>query len=208
MRSDPFSTYKSGFELRQYRLCKRVLIFHHFDELGSNPILVRSTELTYQESEKSALLKKVVQKGYKQNDDNSYQTKAFPPVVFNYSEAEINDELEYIDSDYLENIPHGVNGMDFQWLDLEGEGLSGIFTESNDGWYFQTNRGEGTFTSQRLLNEKPYPSSGNGQPVITDVDGDGSKELVLTSPVLKGFFDKEDGQRQNFKKTRMSGTLT
>src|SRR5262249_3392448 len=32
---DPFSTYRSGFEVRSYRLCRRVLMFHHFpDELG------------------------------------------------------------------------------------------------------------------------------------------------------------------------------
>ncbi len=34
-RKDTFSTYRSGFEVRTYRLCQRVLMFHHFpDELG------------------------------------------------------------------------------------------------------------------------------------------------------------------------------
>ena len=34
-RQDPFSTYRAGFEVRTYRLCQRVLMFHHFpDELG------------------------------------------------------------------------------------------------------------------------------------------------------------------------------
>ena len=33
-RQDPFSTYRAGFEVRTYRLCRRVLMFHHFpDEL-------------------------------------------------------------------------------------------------------------------------------------------------------------------------------
>ena len=31
-RSDPFSTYRAGFEVRTYRLCQRVLMFHHFPE--------------------------------------------------------------------------------------------------------------------------------------------------------------------------------
>ena len=30
VRSDPFSTYRAGFEVRTYRLCRRVLMFHHF----------------------------------------------------------------------------------------------------------------------------------------------------------------------------------
>ena len=34
-RKDAFSTYRSGFEIRTYRLCRRVLMFHHFpEELG------------------------------------------------------------------------------------------------------------------------------------------------------------------------------
>jgi hypothetical protein len=45
VRLDPFSTYRSCFEVRSYRLCRRVLLFHHFpDELGVDDCLVRSTE--------------------------------------------------------------------------------------------------------------------------------------------------------------------
>ena len=34
-RPDPFSTYRPGFEVRTYRRCHRVLMFHHFpDEPG------------------------------------------------------------------------------------------------------------------------------------------------------------------------------
>ena len=29
-RNDPFSSYRAGFEVRTYRLCQRVLMFHHF----------------------------------------------------------------------------------------------------------------------------------------------------------------------------------
>jgi virulence plasmid B protein len=46
-RNDPFSSYRAGFEVRTYRLCQRVLMFHHFPnepEVGAN-CLVRSTGL-------------------------------------------------------------------------------------------------------------------------------------------------------------------
>ena len=37
-RHDPFSSYRAGFEVRTYRLCRRVLMFHHFpDEPGVGP---------------------------------------------------------------------------------------------------------------------------------------------------------------------------
>ena len=38
-RGDAFSTYRPGFEIRTYRLCRRVLMFHHFPTLGAAPTL-------------------------------------------------------------------------------------------------------------------------------------------------------------------------
>src|SRR5262249_27803178 len=50
VRLDPFSTHRASFEVRTYRLCQRVLMFHRFDELGTEPCLVRSTEFSYDEN--------------------------------------------------------------------------------------------------------------------------------------------------------------
>jgi hypothetical protein len=49
VRNDPFSTYRPGFEVRTYRLCRRVLMFHHFpaEEGVGADCLVRSTDFTY-----------------------------------------------------------------------------------------------------------------------------------------------------------------
>ena len=47
VRPDPHSSYRAGFEVRTYRRCHRVLMFHHFDELGTELYLVRSTEFDY-----------------------------------------------------------------------------------------------------------------------------------------------------------------
>jgi Salmonella virulence plasmid 65kDa B protein len=47
VRPDPFSTYRAGFEVRTYRRCRRILMFHRFEELGPEPRLVRSLDLDY-----------------------------------------------------------------------------------------------------------------------------------------------------------------
>jgi hypothetical protein len=39
-RPDPFSTYRAGYEVRTYRRCHRVLMFHKFPELGTKPYLL------------------------------------------------------------------------------------------------------------------------------------------------------------------------
>src|SRR5207249_2030377 len=46
IRDDCFSSFRAGFEMRTLRRCHRILMFHHFAELGS-PTLVRSTDFTY-----------------------------------------------------------------------------------------------------------------------------------------------------------------
>jgi len=48
-RPDPFSSYPAGFQVRTYRTCQRVLMFHHFQgEAGvERNCLVRSADFTY-----------------------------------------------------------------------------------------------------------------------------------------------------------------
>src|SRR5262249_27092559 len=64
LRADPHSTSRAGFEVRTYRLCRRVHMFHRFAELGPTPCLVRSTDFTYDESPTLTYLTKVEQAGY------------------------------------------------------------------------------------------------------------------------------------------------
>ncbi len=93
-RLDPFSGYRAGFEIRTYRLCRRVLMFHHFEELGSTPCLVRSTDFTYDGDPVSAYedyarvgnpvatyLESVTQTGYVRDDDEApYTATSLPPL--------------------------------------------------------------------------------------------------------------------------------
>ncbi len=41
----------------------------------------------------------------------------------------------------LQNLPRGVDGDAYQWLDLDSEGLAGVLTEQRDGWYYKRNLG-------------------------------------------------------------------
>ena len=90
-RTDPFSTYRPGFEVRTTRLCQRVLMFHHFPDLPTGEKgcdgLVRSTDFTYYHEQDPAyvrnpvytFLQQVIQSGYKRKEDGSYLKKSLPP---------------------------------------------------------------------------------------------------------------------------------
>ena len=45
-RLDPFFSYRTGFEVRTYRVCQRILMFHHFaeEENVGRDCLVRSLD--------------------------------------------------------------------------------------------------------------------------------------------------------------------
>ena len=46
-REDPFSSFRSGFEIRTYRRCRRIMLFHCFKELPVSPYLVGTLDLHY-----------------------------------------------------------------------------------------------------------------------------------------------------------------
>ncbi len=191
-RPDPFSTYRSGFEVRTYRLCHRVLMFHHFpDELGINDYLVRSTEFNYDESPVASFITRTTQSGFVRSTDGTYLKKSLPPLEFGYSQATIQDKISQIDGKTLENLPQGLDGMSYRWVDLDGEGLSGILTEQADGWFYKPNLGGGDFGPLQLLSEKPsFAALNSGRQQLMDLAGDGQIDLVEFGGSLSGFYER------------------
>ena len=178
LRPDPFSTYRAGFEIRTYRLCRRVLMFHLFPELPVNPCLVRSTDLNHAGTDYS-FLTSVVQRGYVWDAQaGGYSFKSLPPVEFTYSAPRIQSDIGTLDDESLENLPVGIDGRDYQWTDLENEGISGILTEQADAWYYKHNLGEGRFGPLELVAVKPSPGSlRGGAHQLMDLAGD--KTIIM-----------------------------
>ncbi len=195
-RQDPFSSYRSGFEIRTYRLCKRLLLFHQFDELNNgNPTLVRSTTLTYDENPIATTLTEAWQTGYIREGENQSE-KSTPPVRFGYTAPIVGQQVQSLPKESLAQLPQGLGGP-YQFVDLEGDALSGILTKQGGGWYYKTNEGEGLFSNARSL--PLQPSLGNRSlPQIQDLDGDGRKELVVLEEQVSGFYNYRDLQWEPF----------
>jgi RHS repeat-associated protein len=204
-RGDPFSSYRAGFEVRTYRLCRRVLMFHHFPdeltELGREDYLVRSTEFTYNQSPIASFMDSVTQSGYVlDSEGGTYLKKSLPPLEFEYSRAEIREQVRCVDAQSMENLPNGLDGEQYKWLDLNGEGLSGILTEQADAWYYKANRGNGRFAPLQPVAVMPSTAnlSGGGQQFL-DLAGDGQLDYVRFSEPLPGFYERtHDEQWETF----------
>jgi hypothetical protein len=125
-RNDPFSSYRPGFEIRTYRLCQRVLMFHHFPdvpEVGGD-CLVRSMSLAYQQTRPpgedrddgrrghpaGALLASVTVGGHRGNLVDGYATTELPPLELTYSTATVSGEVREMDAGSLANPRSGWTG--------------------------------------------------------------------------------------------------
>lgn len=187
-RQDPFSDYRSGFEIRTYRLCSRLLMFHHFTELGQLPCLVRSMDMDYKPGEAFTFLSAVTQKGYIRRNDDSYSQKSLPPVEFSYQPLGWNTEVKSLPKESLENLPTGIDGGSYQWIDLYQEGISGVLAEQGGNWYYKSNAGDGHLEGIQVIS--PRPSLGgvaSGDFHFQDIDAKGQQFLV--SNEMRGYYE-------------------
>ncbi len=183
-RPDPFSTYVPGFELRSYRLCRRILMFHHFSELHQDPTLIGTTNFRYRENSIGSLLEGVTYKGFQRDEsDGGFSVQPVPETTFNYSKPIIG-QLHGLD---LENVFGGINNLDYRFFDLFGEGLDGLLAEHENAWYFKRNHGDGQFGPLELVGEKPIP----GQYQLADLDHNGNSNLAVYGSKIAGYFELE-----------------
>jgi RHS repeat-associated protein len=232
-RLDPFSSYRAGFEVRTHRRCRRVMMFHHFAELGSEPCLVRATafnysdldytlpvttedELTHQGSTRIAsFICGVTQSGYVRDDTRpvevrdgvnyvTYLVKSLPPLEFEYSKAIVQYTIRELDPASLENLPVGLDGTTDRWVDLDGEGISGVLTEQAGAWFYKPNLGEGRFGSLQTVAAMPSTASlSGGHQQLLDLAGDGQLDLVSLAGPTPGFYERtQDGGWEPFRPFR------
>jgi RHS repeat-associated protein len=218
-REDAFSSCRSGFEIRTNRLCKRVLMFHHFPEetqftgtpdeenFGMN-YLVSSLDLQYAPSSinQSGLaevtyLATATRSGYIRKPDGSYSKKSVPPMEFTYQEVRWNKNIKTVSEENSINAPVGLTN-NYQWVDLYGEGIPGILSEQGAGWFYKSNLGnvpdesEVTFTVARKVFPRPSLSGlSNGNLSIQDLQSNGQKQIVVTTRGIKGYFELSDDEQ-------------
>lgn len=192
VRQDAFSSFRSGFDIRTYRLCRRIFLFHKFEELPISPYLVTTLELGYddfprieppeagKESPGFTYLKRIQQHGYLFNEETeTYSRKSLPPVFYQYQPHIWDFTVRQLDEDNAAHLPRGIDGVNYRWVDLYGEGLAGILSEHSGVLHYKRNRGNAEFTHALPINPEPLLSGLSSNAVQTqDIDGSGVQCLV------------------------------
>ena len=187
-RQDTFSSFRSGFDIRTRRLCRRILMIHHFAELPVDPYLVGALELSYDEAPALTLLRSARWRGYSYDDAQQlYKSKALPALEFDYQAAVLDETVHTIEATSLTGLAGGLsNGI--QLVDLDGEGLPGILHTRGGHWYYKRNEGGGTFGPPTPFPR--LPTIGRGTPRIMDIDGDGHRSVVNFGGRAPGYSER------------------
>ncbi len=213
-RSDPFSSFRPGFEVRTYRTCRRVLMFHHFpgEDGVESDCLVQSTSFTYSGAVDPlgelepvlTLLRSVTQTAYRRNG-TGYDTRSMPPLDLTYTQPVVQDVVHEVDASSVRNLPVGLDGSSYRWTDLEGEGLPGILTEQAGAWFYKRNLSPvpdrqpdgrdvvtAKFAPLETVALAPVTSLTGGAELM-DLAGDGRPDVVVLSGPMPGFYERDEG---------------
>ena len=203
IREDRFSNFRARFEIRTLRRCRRVLMFHHFAELGS-PTLVRSANFDYRNDPDTRLsfLTSVTVTSYRKDTGGHYTSAGMPPVTFIYSEFRPHEQrYQSIAAQGNDMPPLALNDPNMALVDLFGDGLPDVLQSSPAGFRYWRNLGGGLLDRPRSMPQIPAGIA-LGQPGVGfgDMGGDGQADLLVHSGSLQGFFETTpDGTWQTFK---------
>jgi RHS repeat-associated protein len=192
-RSDSFSTYQAGFEMRTHRLCRQVLLFHTFEELGADPVLVHVTRLQYQTSPIVSLLQTVESIGYR-SENGHYATRSLPPLELCYTAFQPSEHQFVPLQDEVGQFLPGLDRVpDYQLVDLYGEGIPGIlYSDGQTVSYREPNILCNTPEAGQSVCYAPpqhphaFPIEGNRHPIsmqLVDLTGDGLLDLVVSTSI-------------------------
>ncbi|WP_460164340.1 SpvB/TcaC N-terminal domain-containing protein [Pseudomonas sp. S2_F03] len=191
IRHDPFSSYGQGFEVGTRRLCRQVLMFHNFAELGDKPALVRRLLLEYSDTAAPWSYSQITAAHY-QAYDASGTVENMPPMEFVYSGGELNTQpAAFFPFDHMPGIE---DGQHYQCVDLFGEGLPGFLCRHDQCWYYRepmrdrTGGDRITYGPWTVLNEIPVADrSKQTHQALMDLTGDGRPDWIIAQPGAQGF---------------------
>lgn len=215
VRPDPFSRYRSAFEVRTYRRCARILLFHNFPEDASvgADCLVRSLDFTYSDQQAPldpsnpvyTFLVSVTQKGYRRQQ-TGYTQATMPPIEFEYSVPRIQPDVLTLGGESAANLPEGIEGGSYRWVDLDGEGLTGVLSDVGGAWVYKRNTGatnlvvqpdgssaaRARFEPMRYIATLPSRTTLDAGQRLMDLSADGQLDVVALTEPDAGYFERTE----------------
>ncbi len=224
-RSDPFSAYTSGFQVRTKKLCEAINVYTH-PESGDLPdnysstgyqiedgIKTKAYLLSYENSAHngSSLLSSVQVRGYDQDENEDELTEDMPALQFKYTGfSPAERDFSAVKGKDLPAL--GLSAPTMELIDLDGNGLPDIVEMNGSFVRYWSNKGGGEFHVPRLMEDAPSGLSLEDPDVqLVDADGDGRADLLSRKPGLNGYFPLDHGgkwDKEGFRPQRIAPSFS
>jgi RHS repeat-associated protein len=212
-RPDPFSSFVSGFEVRNNRLVYNLLLYHTFaGQNGGNSFLVKVMTLQYGSTDGNgtateplsglSFLRSILLTGYTRQNDGSYITKTVPPVEMAFTPfLPLQQQYRELQVRFAANIPGYLDAGSYQITDLNNDGLPGfLYSNASTSFYYEP-LGDGQYGAPVEL--KGFPAERDlraGSNVLMSLSGNGVKELVVETEGRSGYYENTSpGMWQGFE---------
>ena len=197
-RADAFSEYRSGFEIRTSKRCKAILVETHADA----DYKVRRYEFAYRQAELNdlSLLTRVNIVGF---DDDGVEARELPPLDFAYSDFQPGDQTRRDFFPLTGELPaNSLADPNFDLVDLFGHALPDILELNGTARYWR-NLGGGRFDTPRPMTDAPAGLAlADAGVQLLDATGDGAVDLMVSQPVLSGYFPLRFGAKWDRRSLR------
>jgi RHS repeat-associated protein len=211
-RLDSFSNYSAGFERRTHRLCRHILVVHHFrQELGTDDAVVKVMALDYDETVYDARLVSVRAEGWwyqaNRRQGEHYAVKTPPPFLLKWTElSKARPEFATLEIAAGTGLPRFGEPPPYALVDLDGCGLPGVlYADGATTAYVTPALTSADVNAALIYGSTPLPAfpieriASEGV-ALADLDGSGRLSLSISAPPLAGFYPRaEDGGWQPFR---------
>ncbi len=203
-RSDQFSEYRPGFEIRTRRRCKSLLVETH----ANQTLPVREYQFAYENDAYNGVsfLQQIQLLGF-DDQANRYDGKIhggqlrerqLPPLEFHYTRFD-PEKRKFALITGADLPPQSVGNPNMEFVDLHGAGLSDIL-EMNGTVRYWRNLGNLQFDIPRPMREAPAGMELAAAGVqLLDANGDGRTDLMVSGEPLAGYFPLEFPAKWNAK---------
>lgn len=202
VRPDLRSRYRTGFEVRTRRLCRRVLLFSHLPELATPDAaglgatglgaaapgtLLRSYELRYSSDAARSLLTEVAYTGWRSSGETGRQD-ALPRLRLGYTQPTGPGPVRELRDERGAPLLAAAGAS---WFDLDADGLPGLLSRDYGGTLrYRRNLGDGRLTDARPLASRPAVTDARATATQLAKPFGDARTAVLDSRHGPGFQDR------------------
>src|SRR5262249_29696377 len=88
-----------------------------------------------------SVIRRIIQSGFvhapSDAEPQRYLKRSLPALELEYSHATIDKTVRDVAG--VENLPAGIHGAGYGWVDLDGEGLRGVLVGQGSTWFYKRN---------------------------------------------------------------------